>query len=170
MLVVFSGLPGTGKTTLARELAKALRAQYLRIDSIELALHKAGVGVGAMRDKGYAAACAVALDNLRAGHAVVVDAVNPTAGMRELWRRAAARSGKPIREIEVLCSDKVLHRARLEARENDLSGFVPPSWEEVLAREFEPWGDEVLRVDTAKLSPEQAVFRLIDCLKIADLG
>ena len=37
MLIVFGGLPGTGKTTVARELARQLGAVHLRIDSIEQA-------------------------------------------------------------------------------------------------------------------------------------
>ena len=43
MLIVFSGLPGTGKTTIARELARQTRAVYLRIDVIEQAIRNAGV-------------------------------------------------------------------------------------------------------------------------------
>ena len=35
VLIVFSGLPGVGKTTIARELGRSLAAVYLRIDSIE---------------------------------------------------------------------------------------------------------------------------------------
>ena len=37
-LIVFSGLPGVGKTTLARALAQAQGALHLRIDSIEQAM------------------------------------------------------------------------------------------------------------------------------------
>jgi len=38
MLIVFAGLPGTGKTTLARALSQAVQASCLRIDTIEQAL------------------------------------------------------------------------------------------------------------------------------------
>jgi predicted kinase len=42
MLVVVSGLPGVGKTTIARDLAVSMNALHLRIDSIEQALRNAG--------------------------------------------------------------------------------------------------------------------------------
>ena len=45
MLVVLSGLPGVGKTTIARELVRATGAVYLRIDSIEQVLRHAGCQV-----------------------------------------------------------------------------------------------------------------------------
>ena len=42
MLIVFSGLPGTGKTTLAKDLAATTGAVYLRIDTIEQAIRNSG--------------------------------------------------------------------------------------------------------------------------------
>lgn len=42
MLIVFSGLPGTGKTTIARDLAATTGAVYLRIDTIERAVRNSG--------------------------------------------------------------------------------------------------------------------------------
>ena len=64
MLVVVSGLPGVGKTTVARALARATGAVHIRVDSIEQALRNAGHRVEA---EGYAVAHAVAEDNLRLG-------------------------------------------------------------------------------------------------------
>jgi len=34
MLIIFGGLPGVGKTTIARKLARHLGAVHVRIDSI----------------------------------------------------------------------------------------------------------------------------------------
>ncbi len=41
MLIVFSGLPGTGKTTIAQAVVRRCGAVYLRIDTIEQALRTA---------------------------------------------------------------------------------------------------------------------------------
>ena len=39
-LYIFSGLPGSGKTTLSRLLARQVGAAYIRIDTIEQALRE----------------------------------------------------------------------------------------------------------------------------------
>ena len=43
MLIVFGGLPGTGKTTLSRLVAQDLSATWLRIDVIEVAMWRSGI-------------------------------------------------------------------------------------------------------------------------------
>jgi predicted kinase len=42
MLIILGGLPATGKTTIARELARQLGAAHVRIDSIEQAIWDSG--------------------------------------------------------------------------------------------------------------------------------
>lgn len=42
MLIILGGLPGSGKTTVARALAGPPGAAHLRIDSIEQALQPSG--------------------------------------------------------------------------------------------------------------------------------
>jgi predicted kinase len=83
MLVVFGGLSGTGKTTLAKAIAKDLAATYLRIDVIEDALRASGSLASEIGAGGYAVAYALAESNLRLGVVVVADSVNPLAITRK---------------------------------------------------------------------------------------
>lgn len=43
MLIIFGGLPGSGKTSISRHLADKLKAVYLRIDSIENAINNSAL-------------------------------------------------------------------------------------------------------------------------------
>jgi predicted kinase len=163
MLVVFGGLPGSGKTTLAQRVAEKLSAAYVRVDAIEAALWRAGIshdeptGLAA-----YVVAHAVAEGSLSAGARVVVDAVNPVEKARHGWRELADRSQKRLRVVEVVCSDVVEHRRRVEARESDWEGHAVPTWAAVEAREYEPWYEPRLVVDTCAEAAEDSVARILD--------
>ena len=157
LLIVFGGLPGTGKTTIARELSRRLDASYVRIDTIEQSLRTAGLAVGAM---GYVIANEVAGENLRIGRAVVADCVNPVLASRDGWRETARRNAARLVEIEVICSDAGEHRKRVESRLADIGGLALPSWHDVVNRAYEPWDRERVVLDTAKDSIDNLVDRI----------
>ncbi|MBS7809358.1 AAA family ATPase [Roseococcus pinisoli] len=161
-LVVFSGLPGTGKTTVSRSLAARLGAVYLRIDAIEQAMKAAGAEK--IGPAGYAAANAMAEANLRHGLTVVVDCVNPVRESRTAWRGIADRTGAHLIDILLICGDPAEHRRRVETRTADIAGHVLPSWDDVIRREFAPWEGEHLRLDTAAAPPEELVERCVAAL------
>ena len=147
MLYVFGGLPGVGKTTLARRLAREVGAVYVRIDTIEQALREAGVGPVTV--EGYVVGYRVAGENLRLGRSVVADCVNPVEVTRAAWREVAEGAGVACVEIEAVCADALEHRRRVESRANDIAGHRVPSWEEVCVREYEAWRHGRVVIDTA---------------------
>ena len=164
VLVVLSGLPGTGKTAVAKALASAssvVLAVHLRIDTIEAAIMRSGRNgaepVGAL---GYDVAYALAEDHLRQGLTVIADAVNPLAVSREQWRVVAARAGARCIEVEVRCSDKAEHRRRVRDRTTDVPGLTLPSWQDVQDRRYEAWDRPVVVLDTAERDVQDCVAEL----------
>ena len=170
MLVVFGGLPGTGKTTLARQVADRLKATYLRIDAIEQALRSSLGLADDVGPAGYAVACAICETNLALKRAVVADCVNPLAITRAAWRDVAARTFAPIFEVEVICSDEAEHRRRVESRETDIPGLIPPTWAAVMARDYEPWSEPRMVVDTAHATIAEAVLAIVDAVRLRSSG
>lgn len=166
MLIVFSGLPGTGKSTIARALADRIGAIWLRIDSIEQAIRDAGIlpAGGDVGPAGYAVACRIAADNLRTGLPIIADAVNPLKITRDPWRALAAGAGTACLEIEVRCSSAAEHRRRVEGRQPEVAGLVLPDWEAVQQRLFEPWDRAPLVLDTAGLAVADSVGRILAAL------
>jgi predicted kinase len=157
VLVSLSGRSGVGKTTIARELARVTGAVHLRIDSIEQPLRRAG---WTLEGEGYQVAYAIAEDNLRLGHAVVADCVNPWPLTRVEWRAAADRAGAAFVAVEIVCSDSAEHRRRVDSRLPDIQGHTLPAWQEVMERDYRPWTGERLVIDTARSDVTECV-RLI---------
>jgi predicted kinase len=149
VLIVFGGLPGTGKSGIALDLAARIDAVYLRIDTIEQALRNSPGVRQPINQEGYRVAYAVAEDNLRLGRTVISDSVNPLQESRDAWRELGNLTNSIFIEVEVVCSDAESHRQRVETRKVNIPGLKLPTWEEVLAREYQPWNRNHIVIDTA---------------------
>jgi len=164
VLIIFAGLPGVGKSTIAAELARCLEAVYLRADTIEQAMRDGGLTNDQIGGNGYWVACCVASENLRLGRTVVVDSVNPWLLTREMYRKVATDAGVRYLEVEVVCSDRALHRTRAEGRKTVITGHTNPTWREIEERDYHPWDTDPLRIDTSNTEPADVVRTIRDVI------
>lgn len=162
VLVIVGGLPGTGKSSTATRLARAAKTPYLRVDRIEQAIVAESSLTHPVGGIGYAVAYALAGEQLGLGLDVIVECVNPLPVTRDAWISIAAAAQAGIVEVELVCSDPVEHRRRVEARATDVEGLVKPTWAEVSRREYQPWDRPHLVIDCARWSPEEAATRILD--------
>jgi predicted kinase len=153
VLIILSGLPGVGKTSIARAVALELGGVHIRIDALEQAIRASGRHTGPMDDAGYRTGYALAEDHLQHGRTVIADSVNPIAVTRDAWRQVGARANVRVAEVEIVCSDAAEHRRRVEARQPDIDGFILPTWADVTGRRYEVWDREHVVVDTAGQTP-----------------
>jgi predicted kinase len=151
MLIVVAGLPGSGKSTMAVDLGRALKCAVLAVDQAEAAMWRAGVSPSApTHHAAYLVVGALAAEQLALGHDVIVDAVNGPEPARAQWRELAGQVGAELKFIVVECGDDRVYRDRVEHRTRDIEGFPEPTWEGVLRRraDFPPWTDERLTIDS----------------------
>ncbi|MCE9560298.1 MAG: ATP-binding protein [Armatimonadetes bacterium] len=162
VLVVMAGLPGVGKSSIARSLCQEFGAYHLRVDAIEDGMKAFGILPEQIAGSGYVAMANLAHENLSLGFSSVVDCVNPIAETRRMFLEIGEAVPCEIITIEVVCSDIAVHRERVEARGPE------PSWQEVLDREYEPWVEAGIRIDTVSGGVENWIVPI--CGVLCDYG
>lgn len=166
-LIVISGLPGVGKTSIAEIAAARMGSVHLSIDVVEESILACGlppgwqVGVAA-----YEAVRATAELNLRLGRSVVIDAVNDSEAARQTWRAAVSRTRSRIDFVHLVMSDTREHEQRLSGRDRGLSFVGEPTWADVQRRraDYAVWSDEVLEFDTSARTVDEVADALAACL------
>jgi predicted kinase len=153
-LIVFSGLPGTGKSTLAEAAGHQLRAPVFAVDWLLGSLTPfGGYHLDNLFGIGAELLTTLAFRQLELGQSAILDFPAEDLATRTRWQSLAHAAGAEFRVIVCACSDRDLHRARLEHRQRGIPGWHEGgNWANVERRlaEFPPWTGEVLTIDAVQ--------------------
>ncbi|NIK60758.1 AAA family ATPase [Kribbella shirazensis] len=128
-IIAFTGLPGTGKSTLAEQLATETGVPAFAGDWLLGALRPHGV-LGGLERPAFLAMYYDLLGTLierqlMLGQSAIVDCL-VSAEIAERWEELAVAYGGRLRIVECVCSDEDQHRRRLHGRRRGI-----PGWHEV---------------------------------------
>jgi predicted kinase len=147
-LSILAGLPGAGKSTPAQLLGDLCGLQ--------------------VEAEGYRLAYRIAADNLQLGIDVIADSCNPIEPTRDEWEQVAENDQVRHTDIEVICSDGLEHRQRIESRDSPVSGLKLPTWRDVENREYHPWQKEWIIIDAVGRSKAECFEELMKSLETID--
>lgn len=120
MLIMITGLPGSGKTTISIVLAKYLDAVHLNTDIIQTRMGKRGVNDDNSLSVRYAKMLKQTESNLHKGKSVIVDAIFCKRALRTPYVQLAKKYKKSLFWILVVArEDTIKERMQLSAFYND---------------------------------------------------
>lgn len=145
-LILFSGSPGVGKSTLSYMLAQQKEWPILTKDQIERSLEKSSI-------INPNAAYELLLDQakliLQNNSSVILDAVFGRAAIRDQVNAIVSETSSELFIIVCSCSDMDLWKKRIENRPEVVDGWTPANWDEVqrVQSYFEKWFTPHLELD-----------------------
>jgi predicted kinase len=152
-MIVFSGLPGTGKSSLAESIGRQLGIPVFAKDWLEASLISSGLGsidnLKQLGFAGYELLTVLAERQLMLNQSVILDSVASTQNIRTKWYQLAQQYGANWLVIECICSDERIHRARLKDRRRNIPGWHELEWADIekVQGYYPPWEEEHLVLD-----------------------
>jgi predicted kinase len=153
-LIVLTGLPGCGKSTLAEALRRKLHIPVFAKDWLEASLRTAGLAENEMcRERlgwaGYELLFTLASRQFALGQSVILDSAASFENIRARWRTLAEEHNAKWYLIECICSDEALHRKLLNQRQRGIPGWHEFGYEEVqrVRRHDQPPSETRLTLD-----------------------
>lgn len=147
-MVVITGLPGTGKSTLAAALAAELKAHHLNTDKIRTEMNLRGKYDARTKKRIYDEMLYQAEALLKKNLPVIVDGTFYQQKLRNRFLRLARRLGKEIRWIELRAKEKVIRERVAEKRQYSEADFevyhkIKSIYEPLEQAHLVLWSDEL---------------------------
>ncbi|MDO8368760.1 MAG: AAA family ATPase [Saprospiraceae bacterium] len=161
MLLLLAGLPGSGKTTVARAFAALSGARHFNSDALRRELGLMGHYRPEDKENVYATLLQRARESLKRGEMVVVDSTFFKESVREPFRALAAECGVPLRWVEVQAEEPTLRLRLSHPRPDSEADFKVY---ETIRDQFEPLPEDRFIVHTDTETPESAAEKILQYL------
>jgi len=168
-LIIFSGLLGTGKSTLAESLGREFAIPVFAKDWLDATLLRSGLRPAPdgkpLGSVGYNLLTVLAERQLMLEQSVILDSVASSQTIRSTWHQLSTQYEADWRVIECVSSDEELHRSRLKGRTRNIPGWHELEWAEIkrVKEYYVPWETERLIVDMARPLEENLFKARIYC-------
>jgi len=155
MLLLICGLPGTGKTTIARAFATISGATHLNSDTMRHELGLMGHYSPEDKEKVYSTLFQRTREALLCGETVVVDSTFYKEKIRAPFRALAAECKVPLHWVEVQAGENTLRERLSKPRPDSEADFQVY---EKIRDQFEPLPVDRLIVNTDTETPLSAAL------------
>lgn len=122
-MIIITGLPGTGKSTLARALADSIGSRHLNTDVIRGELGMRGQYDAKSKEAVYEELLKRAGELLEEGQSVIIDGTFYKKNLRNRFLELARRRQKSIRWIELRASEETIRQRVREDRPDSEADF-----------------------------------------------
>ncbi len=148
MLILVCGLPGTGKTTIAKAVSQMVGATMLRTDVIRKEMLEKNTYTEKERDAVYENMLVIADEKLRNGENCVLDGTFYKKSLRDAAGKIAKKNGSNFHIVECLLHEDIVKK-RIISRKNDASDADFGVYKKA-RRNFEPIKEKHVVIDTSK--------------------
>ena len=161
MLLLFTGLPGSGKTTLARAYAASCNAIHFNSDTLRQEMGLEGKYGSQDKEKVYNRLLDRTKESLQSGKTVVVDSTFYKESIRAPFRRIASALNTPLQWIEVVAQEEVIRERLQYPRPDSEADF---NVYQKIRDAYEPLSEPHLTLHSDEGTPEQLTLRIEEYL------